>query len=78
VNAHYERFLPLKRVTSIEETRPEEALSPQDDQSGGRSKKSADVTKDRSEIAKDELSFFEQKGFVTDSMPEVDVSEKLQ
>jgi hypothetical protein len=31
VNAHYERFVPLKRITSIEETRPEEALSPQDD-----------------------------------------------
>jgi PRC-barrel domain len=77
-NAHYERSVPLKRITSIEETRPEEALGPQDDRSGGPSKKSADVPEDRSEIAKDEQSFFEQEGFVSDSMPEVDVSEKLQ
>jgi PRC-barrel domain protein len=75
IDAHFKRFMPLRRITSVEEIRPEEAIRPQD-AANGQSKKYVDEAEDRSEITKDEQSFFKQTGFVTDSMPEVDVSKK--
>jgi hypothetical protein len=65
------------RISSIEEIRPEEAIerpsTDQDAEAGGRSEKSID----RHDLENDEQAFFDQKGFVTDSLPEVNASEEL-
>jgi PRC-barrel domain protein len=71
VNAYYGRFSPLHRTTSIEQVRPEEA-----NKEGASLKKS--TREDRSKIVKGEQTFFDQRGFVTDSMPEVDASKELR
>ena len=70
VNAYYGSFSPLHRTTSIEQVRPEEANKE------GALKKS--TQEDRSRIVKGEQTFFDQRGFVTDSMPEVDASRELR
>jgi PRC-barrel domain protein len=69
-NAYYGKFAALHRTTSIEEVRPEEAKS--------EAALKNPPEGDRSEIVKGEQSFFDQKGFVTDSMPEVDESKELR
>jgi sporulation protein YlmC with PRC-barrel domain len=65
------------RTSSIEEIRPEEAIErpslDQDAEAGGRSEKSVD----RHELEKSEQAFFNQEGFVTDALPEVNASEEL-
>jgi hypothetical protein len=69
-SAYYGRFMPLRRITSIEQVRPEETKTKEP------LRKSSEA--DRSKIAKEEQSFFDQRGFVTDSIPEVDASKDLQ
>jgi hypothetical protein len=76
VNAYYGRFVPLHRITSIEEVRPEQVLHSQETKAEEPLKKPSET--DRCKIAKGEQSFFDQKGFVTDSMPEVDASRNLR
>jgi sporulation protein YlmC with PRC-barrel domain len=65
------------RIRSNEELRPEEAIErpslDQDAEAGGRSEKSTD----RHDLEKSEQAFFNQEGFVTDALPEVNASEEL-
>jgi hypothetical protein len=79
INAYYGRFVPLKRVSSIQEIRPEEALktvtSGEGSATEGAERKTS--SEDRSKLEGSEQMFFDQKGFVTDSMSEVDVSREL-
>ena len=68
INQYYGHFVPIWRASSTEELRPEE-----------KAEISAESQEaDRGEIEQEEQSFFKQKGFVTDSMPEVDASAELK
>ncbi len=68
INQYYGHFVPIRRASSIEELRPEE-----------KAEISAESQEaDRGEIEQEEQGFFKQKGFVTDSMPEVDASAELK
>jgi sporulation protein YlmC with PRC-barrel domain len=68
INQYYGHFVPIRRASAIEELRPEE-----------KAEASAESQEaDRGEIEQEEQSFFKQKGFVTDSMPEVDASAELK
>lgn len=64
------------RVNSIEAIRPGEGLGGSD-QSGRPSKPGQRSEKTREDLEKKEQALFDQNGFVTDSMPEVDASEEL-
>jgi PRC-barrel domain protein len=68
INQYYGHFVPIRRASSIEELRSEEKVE--------ISAESQEA--DRWEIEQEEQSFFKQKGFVTDSMPEVDASAELK
>jgi sporulation protein YlmC with PRC-barrel domain len=70
INQYYGRFIPLRRVSSIEEIRPEEAIDAGTSNEGSM--------EDRHHLERSEQAFFNQKGFVTDSMPEVDASQELR
>jgi hypothetical protein len=79
INAYYGRFVPVQRVSSIQEIRPEETLRTG---SSGEGSTTADAegktsVQDRSKLEGDEQTLFDQKGFVTDSMSEVDASREL-
>jgi sporulation protein YlmC with PRC-barrel domain len=71
INAYYGHFVPLRRVSSIEELRPEEALFPRAGSAPEASKQ------DRQEIERQEQAFFNQEGFVTDAMPSANSGEEL-
>ena len=71
INAYFNRFTPLQRVTSIEEIRPEETSPRQESESQKHSEG------DRDQLERREQVFFNQKGYVTDAMPEVDANEEL-
>jgi hypothetical protein len=71
VNACFGRFLPIRRVSSLKELRPEEAADLQN------SEQQSEAEKDRLDLERGEQTFFDQKGFVTDSMPEVNASQDL-
>jgi hypothetical protein len=68
----------LHRHSPIEEVRPEESI-----RSGrmpgypGMEAESLGPAKDRETIERRDQAFFNEKGFVTDSMPEVDASQEL-
>ena len=69
----------MRRITSVEEIRPEEAISSraenEESEPPGDSPQSPE---NRHHIEGREQAFFNQSGFVTDSMPEVDASKELQ
>jgi PRC-barrel domain len=74
VNAYFGRTVSLQRNTPIEEVRPEESI-----RSGRMAEaESLGPGKDRGTIERRDQAFFNEKGFVTDSMPEVDASQELQ
>jgi hypothetical protein len=73
INAYFGRLISLRRISSIEEIRPEEAINSGD--AGSRSEQNPE--KDRLTVEGAEQGFFNQKGFVTDSMHEVDASKEL-
>jgi sporulation protein YlmC with PRC-barrel domain len=72
INAYYGHFVPLRRVSSIEEVRPEEALSP-DAQTTRQAS-----NQDRREIERLEQAFFNQEGFATDALPKANSAKELE
>jgi hypothetical protein len=78
VNAYYGQFIALHRVSSIEEIRPEEALKDSEQESNTSPSGRQKSGQYRSEIEEAEQTFFDQKGFVTDSISEVDASGELK
>jgi hypothetical protein len=78
VNAYFGRITSLRRTSSIEEIRPEEAINSQNSgEESGTQDKSERAVGDRLNLECSDRAFFNQKGFVTDSMPEVDTSQEL-
>jgi hypothetical protein len=78
INKYYGRSRAGGRVNSINELRPEEAVGSQNSEEESRARaKSERSVGDRQQIENSELNFFDQNGFVTDSMPEVDASQEL-
>ena len=78
INAYFARFTSIRRISSVEEIRPEEAIksrtADEETEPHGSSPRSAEVPH---HIESSEQAFFNQAGFVTDSMPEVDASKEL-
>jgi hypothetical protein len=72
INAYYGHFVALRRVSSIEEIRPEEALTRRTEGTPESSEH------DRHEIERQEQAFFNQEGFVTDAMPQANSGEELE
>jgi len=80
INAYYGQFIALHRVSSIEEIRPEEALKTEGSGQQSNTSSPGEPKSDqyRSKLEEAEQTFFDQKGFVTDSMSEVDASAELK
>jgi sporulation protein YlmC with PRC-barrel domain len=76
INQYGERTTSPPRINSIDELRPEEALPPNEGQDADARGRSEDST-DRRDLEKGEQAFFDQKGFATDSLPEVDAAQEL-
>ena len=72
INAYYGHFVALRRVSSIEEIRPEEALSP------NATTNSEGSEQNRTTIERQEQAFFNQEGFVTDAMPDSNSAKELE
>lgn len=72
INAYYGHFVPLCRVSAIEEIRPEEALPP------GTAAVAQTGPQNRTAIERQEQAFFNQEGFVTDAMPQANAAEELE
>ena len=78
VNAYFGRFLPLRRVSSLKEMRPEEAANLQNSELQPEAQdRTRSAEQERLDLERGEQTFFDQKGFVTDSLPEVDASKEL-
>ena len=78
INAYFGRITSLRRTSSIEEIRPKEAINSQNSgEESGIQDKSEGSVEDRLNLERSDQAFFNQKGFVTDSMPEVDASQEL-
>jgi hypothetical protein len=76
INHHYGHFVPLRRVSDLGEIHPEETL-----EASGYNQPPHPEPKsepDRAEIERQEQAFFNQKGFATDAMGEVDASAELE
>ncbi len=73
INEHCGSSVGLRRRSSIAEIRPEQAISER--ASDGPASEPAE--NDRDTLKRREQTFFNQNGFVTDSMAEVNVSEEL-
>jgi hypothetical protein len=74
ITAHFDCFVPVQRVTDVSEIRPEESIDAPPNQLDLERKQ----PEDRNQLEREGQSFFNQKGFVTDSMPSVDASENLE
>lgn len=72
INEYGSRSKEPQRVNAIEDVRPEEAL-----RESGRSEPIQHAGETREDLEKQEQHLFDQDGFVTDSVPEVDVSREL-
>ena len=78
VNAYYARTVPLNRVSSIEEMRPEEAVRPTDSSDAPSTKHEFEgADENRDTLERRDQTFFSEKGFVTDAMGEVNASREL-
>jgi sporulation protein YlmC with PRC-barrel domain len=77
VNTYFGRSTSLRRTSSIEEMRPEESIDSRDLTGEGEKNRGAKSEEGRDQLERNEQAFFNQKGFVTDSMPEVDASKEL-
>jgi hypothetical protein len=77
INGHCGRSVAARRRTSIEEIRPEEAKSDPVSEEDSKPLGSGPVGHDRDNLERREQAFFNQEGFVTDSVSEVNASEEL-
>jgi hypothetical protein len=78
VNAYFGRITPLRRTSSIEEIRPEEAINSQNSGEEAGTQDKSERSVERLNLERSDQAFFNQKAFVTDSIPEVDASKELQ
>jgi sporulation protein YlmC with PRC-barrel domain len=78
INSYFGRTIALSRVSSIEATRPEQAI--QAPTKTGQEPKDGKSTppEDRLDIERAEQALFNQEGFVTDTMREVDAGPELR
>ncbi|MBV8140857.1 MAG: PRC-barrel domain-containing protein [Verrucomicrobia bacterium] len=77
INAYFGRFQSDRRVSSIQQMRPEEANLEKVEEQSEPHDTTRGSEKDRVDLERGEQSLFDQKGFVTDTMPEVDASQEL-
>ena len=78
INKHGSRSKPPQRVNSIEELRPEQAVGGADQSERSReSGPTQQAGETREDLETKEQGLFNQNGFVTDSIPEVDASQEL-
>jgi hypothetical protein len=77
ISAYFGRSQALHRVSSIEQMRSEESSLERSERPPETQDTTRRSEKDRGDLERGEQSFFDQKGFVTDSMPEVDASHEL-
>jgi hypothetical protein len=73
LTAYYACFVPIRRMSTIEEIRPEEAIDLASLPPFGPESK-----KTRAGLEREEQYFFKQEGFITDAMPEVNASDELE
>jgi hypothetical protein len=78
VNAYFGRITSLRRTSSIEEIRPEEAINSQNSGEEVGTQDKSERSVERLNLERSDQAFFNQRGFVTDSIPEVDASQELQ
>ena len=78
VNAYFGRITSLRRTSSIEEIRPEEAINSQNSGEEAGTQDKSERSVERLNLERSDQAFFNQRGFVTDSIPEVDASKELQ
>ena len=78
VNAYFGQITSLRRTSSIEEIRPEEAINSQNSGEEAGTQDKTERSVERLNLERSDQAFFNQKGFVTDSIPEVDASKELQ
>jgi sporulation protein YlmC with PRC-barrel domain len=78
VNAYFGRITSLRRTSSIEEIRPEEAINSKNSGEEAGTQDKSERSVERLNLERSDQAFFNQKGFVTDSIPEVDASKELQ
>lgn len=78
VTGYYQCFVPIRRVTAIEEIRPEQSIGQTSGSPSDKSPSGFESAKNRAELERDEQLFFKQEGFVTNAMGEVNVSEELK
>jgi sporulation protein YlmC with PRC-barrel domain len=78
INSYFGRTIALQRVSSIEESRPEQAIQTptktEEELRHGRST----PPEDRRDIERAEQAFFDQEGSVTDTIGEVDAGPELR
>jgi hypothetical protein len=78
INKYGSRSKSPQRVNSIEAIRPEEAVGGADQsERSPESRRTQQAWETREDLEKKEQLLFNQNGFVTDSMPEVDASQEL-
>jgi PRC-barrel domain len=78
INKHGGRAKAPPRINSIEAIRPEEALgAPDQSERSTISRRTPQAPETREDLERKEQLLFNQNGFVTDSMPEVDASQEL-
>ncbi len=77
INRQSGRSMAPKRIHSIDELRPEEALAGQNLDSEAAAHSRSKGSTDRQDLEKSDQAFFNQNGFITDAMPEVDSSQEL-
>jgi sporulation protein YlmC with PRC-barrel domain len=66
-----------ERINSIDELRPEEALAGRNLNDEAAPRVRSKQKTDREDLEKNDQAFFNQIGFITDSMPEVNASQEL-